>query len=125
MPWRSREEALKVIEEAKGKMPQELIDAAIEMVKQGEEGLSIVEYGGGVHNKKYSIMLIDAALTSFEDAIDSLTEEEDEEEGEEVDVDCECVDGKLECADEDAEAEAEEYECECDEEGELVCGEGE
>jgi hypothetical protein len=63
-------EALKTVEEAKGKMPQEKIDAAIDMIKQGQEGLNIVEYGGGVHNKKYSIMLIDAAFTSFEDAID-------------------------------------------------------
>ncbi len=44
------------------------------MLEQGHEDLNIVQYGNGVHNKKYSIMLIDAAITRFEDLIDFLEE---------------------------------------------------
>ena len=72
-------EALDAVENAKGKVPQEELEEAIAMIKQGQENLKIVEYGGGVHNKKYSVMLIDAAMSSFEDTIDSLSEEEEEE----------------------------------------------
>jgi hypothetical protein len=36
--------------------------------------MSLVEYGGGVHNKKYSVMLLDEAMNNFEDAIDLLSE---------------------------------------------------
>jgi hypothetical protein len=45
------------------------------MLKEGRENLNIVKFGNGVHNKKYSIMLIDAAITRFEDMIDFLEEE--------------------------------------------------
>ena len=45
------------------------------MLKEGREHMSLVEYGGGVHNKKYSVMLIDESLNNFEDAIDMLAEE--------------------------------------------------
>ena len=44
------------------------------LLEQGREDLRIVQYGNGVHNKKYSIMLIDVAITSFEDLIDFLEE---------------------------------------------------
>jgi hypothetical protein len=44
------------------------------MLKQGRTDLSIVQFGNGVHNKKYSMMLLDAALTNFEDVIDELGE---------------------------------------------------
>ncbi len=42
----------------------------------GRENLNIVKFGNGVHNKKYSIMLIDAAITDFEDMIEYLEEGE-------------------------------------------------
>ncbi len=76
-------EASNAIEEAKGKVREEILKEALAMVKEGQENLKIVEYGGGVHNKKYSIMLLDVAMSNFEDAIDLLSEDEDEEEGEE------------------------------------------
>jgi hypothetical protein len=118
-------EALAAIEAAKGTADQESINEAIELVRQGEENVNIVEFGGGVHNKKYSIMLLDVAITNFEDAIDLFAEEEEEVteegEGEAIEVDCECIDGELDCADEDAEAQAEEYGCACNEDDELVC----
>ncbi len=34
----------------------------------------MVQFGNGVHNKKYAIMLLDAALTSFEDMMDFIQE---------------------------------------------------
>ena len=46
------------------------------MLEEGRGHLRIVAYGGGVHNKKYSIMLLDAAMNNFEDAIDLLIEGE-------------------------------------------------
>lgn len=70
-------EALNAIKAAKGKAPAKKIKAAEAMVKKGRESLQIVEYGGGVHNKKYSIMLLDDAMNNFEDAIDSLGEGEE------------------------------------------------
>ena len=45
---------------------------AEETFAAGQELLNIVEIGNGVHNKKYSIMILDEALTNFEDAIDLL-----------------------------------------------------
>jgi hypothetical protein len=45
-----------------------------QMLKQGREDFRIVLFGNGVHNKKYSMMLLDAALTNFEDVIDELEE---------------------------------------------------
>jgi hypothetical protein len=75
-------EALDAIEKANGKAPQEELDEVIAIVKQAQENLKIVEYGGGVHNDKYSVLLIDAAIRSFDDAIYTLSEEEEEEEEE-------------------------------------------
>ena len=112
-------DAVTAIEAAKATATPEQIEEANKMMENGRENLNIVDYGGGVHNKKYSVTLIDAAMTSFEDAMEMF--EEDEEEGEEIEVDCECADGKLDCADEDAEAEAKAYKCECDDDDELVC----
>ena len=42
------------------------------MLRKGQKSLRMVEYGGGVHNKKFSVVLLDAAMDSFEDAIDVL-----------------------------------------------------
>lgn len=67
-------EALDAVESAKGKASEKKLKEAMAMLKKGQENLHIVEYGGGVHNKKYSIMLLDAAMNNFEDAIDLLSE---------------------------------------------------
>jgi hypothetical protein len=67
-------EAQVIIEKAKGSVPDEKIAEAVKMLKEGQENLRTVEYGNGIHNKKYSIILIDSALNSFEDIIDYLTE---------------------------------------------------
>jgi hypothetical protein len=61
---------------AKAKLPEPKLAEAGKMLSQGRENLNIVKFGNGVHNKKYSIMLIDAAITRFEDMIDYLEEGE-------------------------------------------------
>ncbi len=63
------------INKAKGKVSKEKLEKAMAMLKAGQENLRIVEYGGGVHNKKYSVMLLDSAMDNFEDAIDLLSEQ--------------------------------------------------
>jgi hypothetical protein len=69
-------EALDTIESAKERVSKEKLGEATALLEKGQEALRIVEYGGGVHNKKYSIMLLDIAMNHFEDAIDLLSEEE-------------------------------------------------
>jgi hypothetical protein len=69
-------ELLDAIENGKAKASKEKLQQAKTMLKEGREYLHRVEYGGGVHNKKYSVMLLDEALNNFEDAIDLLGEEE-------------------------------------------------
>jgi hypothetical protein len=61
---------------AKAKLPKPKLAEARKMLNQGRENLNIIKFGNGVHNKKYSIMLIDAAITHFEDMIDYLEEGE-------------------------------------------------
>ncbi len=68
-------EAIDAIENAKGKTPEKKLKEAMAMLKEGQENLNIVEFGGGVHNQKYSVKLLDQAMNSFEDAIDLLNEE--------------------------------------------------
>ena len=68
-------ELLDAIENAKGKASKKKLEKAEELLKEGREYMNLVEYGGGVHNKKYSVMLLDEAMNNFEDAIDLIGEE--------------------------------------------------
>ena len=68
------QEALEALAEYKPKLTPEKLAKANKLLEQGREDLNIVQFGNGVHNKKYSIMLIDAAITRFEDLIDFLEE---------------------------------------------------
>ncbi len=61
---------------AKAKLPEPKLVEARKRLNQGQENLNIVKFGNGVHNKKYSIMLIDAAITHFEEMINYLEEGE-------------------------------------------------
>ena len=61
---------------AKAELSEPRLAEARKMLSQGRENLNIVKFGNGVHNKKYSIMLIDAAITHFEEMIDYLNEVE-------------------------------------------------
>ena len=70
-----KQEALNALGKAKSKLSKSKLLEAKKMLKEGQESLNIVRFGNGVHNKKYSIMLIDAALNRFEDMIDSLEED--------------------------------------------------
>jgi nitrate/TMAO reductase-like tetraheme cytochrome c subunit len=67
-------EANEAIEMTKTKLPKEKLEKAMAMFKEGQENMQIVEAGGGVHNQKYSIQLLDVAMNNFEDAIDLLKE---------------------------------------------------
>jgi nitrate/TMAO reductase-like tetraheme cytochrome c subunit len=67
-------EALDTIKNAKGSVSEKKLKEAMAMLKEGQDSMHIVEYGGGVHNKKYSVMLLDNAMNNFEDAIDLLNE---------------------------------------------------
>ena len=66
--------AKETIAKAEDKVSEEKLNKAMVMLREAQENLRIVEYGGGVHNKKYSIVLIDAAIDNFEDLIDLLNE---------------------------------------------------
>lgn len=68
-------EALEALGRAKGKVSKEKLQQAMALLKEGQESMQYVVYGGGVHNKKYSIMLLDVAMNNFEDLIDLLKEE--------------------------------------------------
>lgn len=70
-------EVLEALENARGKVSKEMMEEAMMMVEEGRENMRIVEYGGGVHNKKYSVMLLDAAMNNFEDAMDLVGEEQE------------------------------------------------
>lgn len=67
-------ELLAAIEKAESDKPAATVADAKAMLKKGREFLQIVEFGGGVHNQKYSIMLLDEAFGNFADAIDLLNE---------------------------------------------------
>ena len=65
-------EALDALAAAKDQLSEATVQDALTLLKQGQENLRIVEAGGGVHNKKYSVSLIDVAIINFEDVIDML-----------------------------------------------------
>jgi hypothetical protein len=68
------QEAVQALKKAKPKLTKEKLAEAKKMLAEGRDHLNMVRLGNGVHNKKYAIMLLDAALTSFEDLMDSLEE---------------------------------------------------
>jgi hypothetical protein len=67
-------EAEQAIKDAEGKVSMEKLNEAKGMLLKGQKNLRLVEYGGGVHNNKYSVMLLDNAMNNFEDLIDLLNE---------------------------------------------------
>ena len=66
------QEALETLARHKSKLTKEKLAEVHAMLKKGQDDLGIVQHGNGVHNKKYSIMLIDEAMNNFEDLIDEL-----------------------------------------------------
>ncbi|MEH6651197.1 MAG: NapC/NirT family cytochrome c [Motiliproteus sp.] len=69
-------EALATLARASGGADEVKLKQAAQMLTAGQEFLNIVRLGNGVHNKKYSIKLIDEAIANFEDAIDLLQDGE-------------------------------------------------
>jgi nitrate/TMAO reductase-like tetraheme cytochrome c subunit len=67
-------EAKDAIARAKDKVPKEKLEEVIAIFKEGQENMQLVEAGGGVHNQKYSIQLLDTAMGNFEEAIDLVKE---------------------------------------------------
>jgi F0F1-type ATP synthase membrane subunit b/b' len=57
-----RQEALTALRDSKGKVPKKELAKAEAMFNKAEKYFNIVQHGNGVHNKKYSIILIDAAF---------------------------------------------------------------
>ncbi len=66
------QEALQAIEGAKGQQSSDKIKKAMAMVAVGQENIKIVVAGGGVHNKKYSVLLLDIAIENFDEAVAEL-----------------------------------------------------
>ncbi len=69
-------EALEALAEVQSKLPPAKLDEARKMLKEGRESRNMVQYGNGVHNKKYSMFLLDAAMTRFEEVLDLIEEAE-------------------------------------------------
>jgi len=69
-----KKEAEEVIAKAKGKVPDKKLKEVMAMFKEAQQNVLLVEAGGGVHNQKYSIQLLDIAMGNFEKAIDLLKE---------------------------------------------------
>ncbi len=66
------EEAQEALSESK--LPASELAEVKEWFENGRENLKLVLYGNGVHNKKYAMLLIDAAMGNFEDLLDELEE---------------------------------------------------
>ena len=60
-------EALDALSKAKLSKPRQA--EANKMLNEGRQNVKMVQFGNGVHNKKYSLFLLDAAITRFEDVI--------------------------------------------------------
>ncbi len=66
------QEAREALAQARGKLPEATITAAEKLIQDGQTNLGIVNAGGGVHNKKYAVLLLDIAIEYFEDAVAEL-----------------------------------------------------
>lgn len=66
------QQALKALGAVESMIEGAALMEAAQMITKGQELLNVVRIGNGVHNKKYSITILDEALTNFEDAIDLL-----------------------------------------------------
>jgi hypothetical protein len=64
------QEALDVLEDAKAKLSEDKLAEAQQMLAEGRANINIVQFGNGVHNKKYSLLLIDAAINKYDELIE-------------------------------------------------------
>ena len=70
-------EALAAIEAVKSEALLGELDDAKTKLEEARKNMHLVEFGNGVHNKKYSMQLLDAAITSFEELSELLGERAD------------------------------------------------
>lgn len=61
-------EALQTLKRQKNAAEPRTLKETQEMIRDGQEALSIVRFGNGVHNAKYAIALLDWAMVNFKDA---------------------------------------------------------
>ncbi len=65
-------EAVDGLAAATDKLDSQTVKDAEKMISEGRKYLDIVRFGNGVHNKKYSIMILDEAFAKFEEAIEVI-----------------------------------------------------
>jgi formate-dependent nitrite reductase cytochrome c552 subunit len=65
-----------VLTKVKAKLSKAKLAKKTKILKEGRENFNLVRLGNGVHNKKYSMFVLDAAMVRFEDAIEYLEEGE-------------------------------------------------
>jgi nitrate/TMAO reductase-like tetraheme cytochrome c subunit len=65
-------EAIGAIKKTGGTIEKDRIDKAMTLLEEGRENLRIVEYGGGVHNMKYAVILLDGCAGFTESRISHL-----------------------------------------------------
>jgi hypothetical protein len=70
-----RQKAEDALKNAQHKVPEEKLQQAKAMFEKSQEIVNIVRFGNGIHNKKYSVTLIDYAFSNFENIIDMLSDE--------------------------------------------------
>jgi len=66
------QEALDALEDARSELPEGKLAEAQHMLAEGRANINIVQYGNGVHNKKYSLLLIDAAINKYDELIEYI-----------------------------------------------------
>ena len=64
------QEALDVLEDARAELSEDKLAEAQQMLAEGRANINIVQFGNGVHNKKYSLLLIDAAINKYDELIE-------------------------------------------------------
>jgi len=77
---RLEKEALDALAKYKPGLTQEKLTEANKLLREGRENMGIVQYGNGVHNTKYSIALLDVAMTRLKEMIAYLEGKEITEE---------------------------------------------
>jgi len=76
---RMEREAIDALNKHKAELDREKLSTASQMLKEGRENLGIVKRANGIHNAKYSIALLDKAVTNFKDMIAFVEGKESDE----------------------------------------------
>ena len=69
-----QKEAQDAFSAAKAKLAKPKLAEVRNLMAEGQQNLKMVQFGNGVHNKKYALYLLDAAMIRFEDALDFIQE---------------------------------------------------